>query len=65
MALSFVRGGLVRSTRTDVTGAYRIALAPGTYTVHPGRGRSILPASVLVVRGRMRIVNLVVDTGIR
>ena len=65
MALSFVRAGRVRGTRTDASGNYRIALPAGSYTVRPGRGLLTRPANVLVVSGRMRVVNIAVDTGIR
>lgn len=63
--LSFVRAGRTTQTGTDAAGNYRLALAPGTYVVRPGRGMSIRPAKVLVVRGRLRVVNLSIDTGIR
>jgi hypothetical protein len=65
VSLSFVRSGLRTQTRTDANGYYRIALAAGRYAVHPGKGLAIRPASVLSVRGRMRVVNLAIDTGIR
>jgi hypothetical protein len=33
--------------------------------VRPGTGFSIRPGTVVVVRGRTRVVNLAIDTGIR
>ncbi len=65
IALSFVRAGRSTQTRTDAAGNYRIALAPGTYALHPGRGMFTRPAKVLVIRGRIRVVNVAIDTGIR
>ena len=65
VTLSFARAGRTTTTRTDLAGNYRLVLAAGTYTVHTGRGRTIRPAKVLVVLGRMRVVNFAIDTGIR
>jgi hypothetical protein len=65
VALSFIRAGRTVRTRTDVSGNYRLVLAAGSYSVRPGSGRTIRPANVLVVRGRVRAVNFSIDTGIR
>lgn len=65
VSLSFTSGGRTVATRTDLAGNYRLVLAAGTYRVHPGRGRTIRPANVLVVLGRLRVVNFAIDTGIR
>jgi hypothetical protein len=67
--LSFVRGGTIVKTRTDGTGHYRVALAPGWWTVRstfaPRIGSGIKPRVVRVLAGRFRVVNFDIDTGIR
>ena len=56
---------VVHRTSTDGSGDYRIALRSGAYIVTAGRLRPVRPASVNVVAGRMRLVNLAIDSGIR
>jgi hypothetical protein len=67
--LIFFRHGTSVRTRTNSTGHYRIALAPGWWNVRtagPFRiGSGISPRSVRVHVGRFRVVNLDIDTGIR
>jgi hypothetical protein len=68
--LVFWRNGKVAGrTTTSKTGAYRIRLAPGVYTVRsPARttiGRGADPARARVVSGRFRRVDFFFDTGIR
>jgi len=65
VTLSFKHVVVVYRTTTDGSGYYRIALGSGTYFVTAGKGMSIRPVTVTVVAGRMRIVNLAIDTGIR
>jgi hypothetical protein len=69
LSLVFSRGGRRVTTRTDAAGRYRVRLAPGTWDVSTGArrriGSGVTPRSVRVVPGRMRLVNLEVDTGIR
>ena len=59
--------GRIRSTKT--TGAYRIGLAPGYYTVRTvekiGIDRNIEPRKVHVRRGHWDKLNFFIDTGIR
>jgi hypothetical protein len=68
--LTFVRGGYRSvTTRTSREGRYRVALAPGTWTVRTTAaskiGSGIAPRSVRVYAGRFRVVDFVIDTGIR
>jgi hypothetical protein len=68
--LTFVRAGYRSGvTRTDATGHYRIALAPGTWAVQtaaaPKIGAGISPRSVRVYAARFRVVDFTIDTGIR
>ncbi len=65
VTLRFSRGGRSTQTRTDAAGNYRIVLPAGAYAVRPATGFGIRPGTVLVVRGRMRVVNFAIDTGIR
>ena len=62
------RGRSVR-TRTDGLGRYRVALAPGWWsvatTIAPRLGSGIEPRAVRVFTARFRVVNLDIDTGIR
>ena len=51
--------------RTGKTGAYRIVLAPGTYSVALTPARRMAPAAARVVGGRFRRVDFSIDTGIR
>lgn len=59
--------GRIRSTKA--TGAYRIGLAPGYYTVSTvekiGIDRNIRPRNVHVRRGHWDKLNFSIDTGIR
>jgi hypothetical protein len=69
--LVFWRNGKVvgRTRTTSTTGAYRIRLAPGLYTVRSSAqttiGRGAEPRSARVVTGRFRRVDFFFDTGIR
>lgn len=61
--VAFTRGGETRSVVTTSSGAYRIRLVAGRWTVHVARAR-VTPATVLVERGTTHR-NLTIDTGIR
>ena len=67
--LAFFRNGKSVKTRTDGTGHYRVALAPGWWNVRtagPLRvGSGISPSRARVFAARFRVVNLDIDTGIR
>jgi hypothetical protein len=67
--LVFFRTGRSVKTRTDGTGHYRVALAPGWWNVRTARplqiGSGISPSRVRVFGARFRVVNLDIDTGIR
>ena len=65
--LLFLRAGrVVAQTRTDASGAYRIRLRPGRYTVKSKIGFGVVkPSTVTVPHGRFARVDLFVDTGIR
>jgi len=63
--LSFRHVFRVWKTTTDASGNYRIALGPGSYVLTANRGMSVRPAVVAVAAGRIRVVNLAIDTGIR
>lgn len=67
--LVFSRLGRTVETRTDADGRYRVVLRPGTWSVRttgaPRIGTGVRPATVRVVAGRFRVVNLDIDTGIR
>ena len=67
--LVFFRTGRSVRTRTDGTGHYRVALAPGWWNVRTTRplqiGSGISPSRVRVFAVRFRVVNLDIDTGIR
>jgi hypothetical protein len=68
--LVFLRNGVVVSRpRTNATGWYRVALAPGRYAVRlpgePAMGRIVKPQTVRVLRGRYSRVDFSIDTGIR
>ena len=67
--LVFFRKGRSVRTRTDSTGRYRVALAPGWWNVRTARplqiGSGISPRSVRVFAAHFRVVNLDIDTGIR
>jgi len=67
--LVFSRKGRSVSTRTDGAGHYRVALAPGWWSVRTARplriGSGISPRDVRVFAARFRVVNFDIDTGIR
>jgi hypothetical protein len=68
--LVFRRNGkIVARTTTTRTGAYRVRLAPGAYSVtSTGRttiGRPPRPSTARVLAGKFRRVDFFVDTGIR
>jgi len=67
--LVFLRLGKRVRTRTDGTGRYRVALAPGWWKVSTAAirriGSGISPHSVRVFAARFRVVNFDIDTGIR
>ena len=61
----FQRAFKIYRVVTDSYGNYKVALGGGSYGVRSTKGMGIRPAVVTVVTGRMRIVNLSIDTGIR
>ena len=66
--LTFSRPGLVRETRTDEQGAYRIGLPPGIYSVRTNSkpfGQTPRPARVHVRAGHVDKIVFTIDTGIR
>jgi hypothetical protein len=67
--LVFFRKRRTVTTRTDSTGHFRVALAPGWWNVKtagPLRiGSGINPRAIRVFPGRFRVVHLDIDTGIR
>ncbi len=65
VTLSFRHLTRVFLATTDSYGNYRISLGGGTYLVKANKGMSLRPVAVTVVIGRMRIVNIAIDTGIR
>jgi hypothetical protein len=68
VVLTFSRTGVVRKVRTDQTGAYRIALPPGVYSVTTSLrpfGRTPRPARVHVRAGHWDKIAFAIDTGIR
>lgn len=66
--LAFFRDGReVARVRSGPAGEYRIALAPGVYTVHPAFRHPLwrlLPSATRVPAGRYSRVNFFIDTGI-
>ena len=64
-----LRNGTVLTTaRTDSAGNFRIAVAPGAYTIvatNAGGYRSTAQHQIYVQAGQTTRVDLVVDTGIR
>jgi Carboxypeptidase regulatory-like domain len=65
----FTRNGHTKRVRTNNSGAYRLTLDPGLYTVsspaaRPPRG-SVSPSKVRVYAGRYRRVDFLVVTGVR
>ena len=69
VTLLFRRAGHTYRTRSSATGAYRITLAPGTYSVSTleriGIARNIKPRLVHVRRGHDDRLDFSIDTGIR
>ena len=74
VTLVFSRNGeVVRRTKTNDKGRYRVALAPGVYSVRLGKaqgqvqriGRGFQPTRVRVLANRFRRVDFSIDTGIR
>jgi hypothetical protein len=69
VTLLFRRAGRVHRVRSTPTGAYRIALPAGYYTVTTaeriGITRNIRPARVHVRRGHVDTIDFQIDTGIR
>jgi hypothetical protein len=70
VTLVFSRNGrVVRRARTNDQGRYRVALAPGLYTVRltpkPSIGRGLEPLRARVLRGSFRRLDFSIDTGIR
>lgn len=66
--LTFARTGVMVTTRTDEHGKYRIALAPGIYTVRTSSkpfGQIPRPAKVHVRTGHSDKLDFAIDTGIR
>jgi hypothetical protein len=67
--LVFFRAGRSVRTQTDGTGHYRVALAPGWWSIRTTRplriGSGISPSRVRVFGARFQVVNLDIDTGIR
>ena len=62
--------GVLAEMQVDASGAYRIALEPGTYVVEPvlsssGGPPTAVPVTVLVRAGAFTQADLSVDTGIR
>ena len=62
-------GRVIARTTTGRAGGYRLTLRPGRYSVRTTRrtgiGSGVMPASVLVPRGRVARVDFKIDTGIR
>ena len=69
IVLAFSRGGLVRArVTTAVDGSYRLALAPGAYSVRvtrPSGIRRLSPSGVTLAGGQVKRVTFYLDTGIR
>jgi hypothetical protein len=64
--LTFSRGAVVRHVRTNKRGRYSIRLAPGRYAVRVARARfGYAPRKVTVRRGRLSLLNIHIDTGLR
>jgi hypothetical protein len=66
--LTFSRGGVVKKTRANEQGAYRIGLPPGTYSVGTNSkpfGKTPHPARVHVRAGHSDKIVFTIDTGIR
>ena len=66
VVITFTRRASRRSVKTDANGRYRIALAPGTWTISIAGARfGYRPATAVVPRGRIGVRNIEIDTGIR
>ncbi|HEX5449205.1 MAG TPA: hypothetical protein VFW85_04030 [Gaiellaceae bacterium] len=65
VTLTFTKPNVVRRAVTTTTGAYRIVLPAGFYTVRANRGMRIKPARVWAHRGYDPKLNFAIDTGIR
>src|SRR3954447_5693302 len=69
VTLLFRRPGRTYRTRSTATGAYRIALPAGYYTVTTaekiGISRNLRPQRVHVRAGHQDALNFLIDTGIR
>ncbi len=68
VTLTFSRTGLLRKTRTDQQGAYRIGLPPGIYSVSTSSkpfGQMPHPARVRVRVAHRDKILFTIDTGIR
>lgn len=63
--LRFTRSGRVVRATTDGAGRYRVALDPGTWTVHASVGRTITPSRFFLLRVHSTRRNFLIDTGIR
>lgn len=65
-SLTFAHGSVTRHARTDAAGRYSIRLAPGRYVVRvSGAHFGYSPRAVTVRAGRMSVLNIQIDTGIR
>jgi hypothetical protein len=66
VVLHFVRQYSSGWTRTDLTGHYLLALAPGSYSLQiPSARFGYRPRVVTVRASRVAVLNITIDTGIR
>ena len=66
VSIVFLRGGRQAGhTTTDHAGKYRLALAPGLYTVRIAAGMRSSPTTARVPAGHFGHVDFSIDTGIR
>ena len=66
VVLHFVRRYSSGWTRTDLSGHYSIALAPGSYSLQiPSARFGYRPRAVTVRANRVAVLNITIDTGIR
>ncbi|HZT90509.1 MAG TPA: hypothetical protein VFA05_00570 [Gaiellaceae bacterium] len=63
--IMFTRDGLVATTTSTNSGAYRIRLVPGIYTITTTSGMRVLPSTVRVRALHFTHLDLQIDTGIR
>ncbi len=66
--LTFTRLSVLKTTRTDQHGTYRVELGPGTYTVRTSLrpfGQITRPAIIHVRGGHFDKIDFTLDTGIR